>query len=158
MDLIVNSQTARVARAGYANVALPLTVIAAILAHLASRDLGSPVVGSVGAVAAVTVLCFWMYTRAVARLSLKEGMLSLTCSVHTVRILLADVRCVGLACVPASMLGVITVRRNGRVFPQLFYYVAPVTSWGDVRHTLARLGDSLRASAVSVTQSKTCVP
>jgi hypothetical protein len=148
--LTINNSVSVVVRGGYANVALLLAPIAGVLAFQATVDLGASRVISLCAAIAIFSIFILIYMRALARLCIEDGNLIAVCAMSTTTVPINEIQKVLLVTISASATGVIVIILKRRIIPYIFYFISPVTNWGDTASTIKKLSTILREHDVSV--------
>lgn len=134
-----------IARAGLANLLLPIACVIALLIGLAVEDLSG--IRSLAVAAGVLAVLFWLwiYSHTACSLVLDLDTVAVTRPFDTQVWVRGDIASVASLRIPSSVTCVMLIKRRGVPWRDFMFWVAPHTDLGAFRETCAAIETNLRA-------------
>lgn len=149
-ELIVVRATARVARAGMANLLFPIGLVCSVVIVLGIRDVSGILFVGIAAAAVFAVLVARHYTKAVGRVLVSTSALSLLCPLSQITIPFSEIDSVTLSVMPLFRMVTIRIRTKGRSWWSTYHFIEEATNWGSLSETVAKLEVVLRSAGLTV--------
>jgi len=136
-EIIINNSPARIIRAGFANLLIPLTLIFNILIAKLLSDSGVPLYIIVVVLLIVTFSFVKVYLSNVSKVVINSDSMIFTTPLFVK--LLEKVRNVKIYTIPSSRAAFIIIKVDGQYFPVLFMFVTTQTNVGNFNDTVDEL-------------------